>query len=110
MVKRFILAFVVFVLVVIPAIVLVWTCVVPEYQARAELRIRPIIPRLVFQTEDNGALPFYDLYMNTQVSIIRSPTVLQRVLDQSEVLNTQWYKNPSKSFKQWLWADPASPR
>ncbi len=91
--KRLILAFVVFVLVAAPAIALVWTCVVPEYQARAEVRVRPFIPHLVFQTEDNGLIPFHDAYVNTQVSVMRSPTVLQRVLDQPEVQKTQWYKN-----------------
>ena len=107
--RRSILALVVFVLVVAPVIALVWTCVIPEYQARAEVRVRPFIPHLVFQTEDNGLIPFYDSYVNTQVSIVRSPTVLQRVLDEPQVLKTQWYKNPSKSLKQRLWSDPVPP-
>jgi len=107
--KRLILAFVVFVLVAAPAIALVWTCVVPEYQARAEVRVRPFIPHLVFQTEDNGLILFYDSYVNTQVSIMRSPTVLCRVLDEQKVKETQWYKNSSKSLKQRLWAEPVPP-
>jgi uncharacterized protein involved in exopolysaccharide biosynthesis len=107
--RRSILALAVFVLVIAPMIALAWTCVVPEYQAGAEVRVRPFIPHLVFQTEDNGLIPFYDSYVNTQVSIVRSPTVLQRVLDEPQVLKTQWYKNPSKSLKQRLWSDPVPP-
>jgi uncharacterized protein involved in exopolysaccharide biosynthesis len=106
---RTILALVVFVLVTAPAIALVWTCVIPEYQAVAEVRVRPIIPRLVFQTDDNGVIPFYDSYVNTQVSIIRSLSVLQRVLDEQNIHQTQWYTNPPKSLKQRLWADPVPP-
>jgi len=107
--SRSILALVVFVFVTAPAIALVWTCVIPEYQAVAEVRVRPIIPRLVFQTDDNGVIPLYDSYVNTQVSIIRSLSILQRVLDQPEVQETQWYKNPPKSLKQRLGADPVPP-
>lgn len=106
---RSILALAVFVLVTVPVIALVWTCVVPEYQAGAEVRVRPIIPHLVFQTEDNGVIPFYDSYVNTQASIIKSLSVLQRVLDQQEVKMTSWYKNPPKSLKQRLWANPVPP-
>jgi capsular exopolysaccharide synthesis family protein len=92
----------VFILVSAAMIAIIWTQMVPKYQARAEVRVRPIIPRLVFRTDDNGMIPLYDSFVNTQVSIIRSLTVLQRVLDQKEIQETQWYKNPSKSFVQGL--------
>ncbi|MCD6304289.1 MAG: AAA family ATPase, partial [Planctomycetes bacterium] len=75
-----------------PIIAGAWLLVQPWYEARAEIRVRPIIPRLVFQTEDNGMIPLYQSYMNTQVSIVRNPTVLQRVLDKTEVQRTRWYK------------------
>jgi len=100
----------VFVLVAVPAIAAIWTLVVPKYQAKAEVRIRPIIPYLVFRTEDTGAIPLYDSYVNTQVSIISGAAVLQRVVDQNEVQQTQWYKNPPKSFVQRLVGNPPSSR
>lgn len=92
----------VFVVLTILAVVAIWILIVPKYQARGEVRVRPIVPRLVFDTEDNGLIPFYNSYVNTQVSIIRSQTILQRVLDQREVQNTEWYKNSSKSIIQEL--------
>jgi capsular exopolysaccharide synthesis family protein len=92
----------IFVLVAAPAIVVIWTQIVPEYQAKAEVRVRPITPYLVFRTEDSGVIPLYDSFVNTQVSIMRSLSVLQRVLDQQEVQETQWYKNPRKLFMQRL--------
>lgn len=99
----------VFILVAAPLIAAIWTQVIPEYRARGELRIRPIIPKLVFNTDDNGAIPFYDGFVNTQVSVMRSPDVLNRVLDQQDVKNTQWYKNPSQSLKQRLLGNPVDP-
>ena len=85
-----------------PIVALIWTQTVPRYQARAEVRVRPIIPRLVFRTEENGMIPLYDSFVNTQVSIARSMVVLQRVLDQRDVRESQWYKEPARSFLQRL--------
>jgi len=91
-----------FILVSAPIIAAIWTQIIPQYQARAEVQVRPIIPRLVFRTDDNGMIPLYDSFVNTQVSFIRSLTVLQRVLDQPAIQETQWYKNPPKSLFERL--------
>jgi capsular exopolysaccharide synthesis family protein len=96
----------VFILAAAPAVAAIWTQIVPKYRARAELRIRPIIPHLVFRTEDNGMIPLYDSFVNTQVSIMKSLEVLGHVLDQPEVQETEWYKNPKKSLKQQLLGHP----
>ncbi len=101
---------IVFLLVAVPAITLVWTQVVPKYRAAAQVRVRPIIPFLVFKTEESGSIPLYDSYVNTQVSIMSGVTVLQRVLDQQEVQQTSWYKNPPKSFLQRLKGNPPAHR
>jgi capsular exopolysaccharide synthesis family protein len=88
----------VFILVAAPVVAAIWSQVVPVYRAEAEVRVRPIIPYLVFKSEDSGTIPLYDSFVNTQVSIIKNMTVLQRVLDQQEVRQTRWYKNPPKSI------------
>ncbi|MBM4028114.1 MAG: hypothetical protein FJ280_22375, partial [Planctomycetes bacterium] len=90
------------VLVSAPIVAAIWTQVIPQYQARAEVRVRPIIPRLVFRTEESGPIPFYDSFVNTQIALIRSPTVLQRVLDQPDVQKTKWYNDPARSYLQRL--------
>jgi uncharacterized protein involved in exopolysaccharide biosynthesis len=106
--RQSILVLAVFVLVV-AAVAAIWTQVIPEYRATAEVRVRPIIPYLVFRTEDSGMIPLYDSFVNTQVSIMRSLTVLQRVLDQQEVQEAQWYKKPRKSLMQRLLGNPSAP-
>ncbi|MBN2593344.1 MAG: AAA family ATPase [Sedimentisphaerales bacterium] len=100
---------VVFVLVAAPVVAAIWTQMVPKYQARAEIRVRPIIPRLVFRTEDNGMIPLYGSFLNTQVSIIRGMTILQRVLDRKEIQETQWYKKPQQSLIERLRGNPTTP-
>ncbi len=91
---------IIWILVSGPIIAAVWTQIVPKYAAKAEVRVRPIIPRLVFRTEDNGTIPFYESFVNTQVSVIRGQTVLQRVLDQPEIQKTIWYRNPPKALME----------
>ncbi|MBW7992538.1 MAG: hypothetical protein FVQ84_21330, partial [Planctomycetes bacterium] len=77
MIKQLILLFFVFFLVAALVIAAIWTQLIPEYRAEAEIRVRPIIPHLVFRTEDNGMIPLYESFMNTQVAIMRGSTVLQ---------------------------------
>jgi capsular polysaccharide biosynthesis protein len=107
--KQSILVLAVFVLVAACAIAAIWTQVIPKYRARAEVRVRPIIPYIVFRTEESGRIPLYRSFVNTQVSIMRSSSVLQRVLDQQEVQETQWYKKPRQSFVQRLRGKTTAP-
>jgi len=109
MIKQLILLFFVFFLMAALAIAAIWTQIIPEYRAEAEIRVRPIIPHLVFRTEDNGMIPLYESFMNTQASIMRGSTVLQRVLDQREVQETQWYNEPPVSLMQRLQGKPPAP-
>lgn len=109
MIKQLILLFFVFFLVAALVIAAIWTQLIPEYRAEAEIRVRPIVPYLVFRTEDSGMIPLYESFVNTQVSIMRGSTVLQRVLDQREVRDTQWYNEPPKSLIQRLQGKPPVP-
>ncbi len=79
------------VLITVPTIVAIWTLIALKYEAKAKVRVSPIIPRLVFRTEDNGRIHLYEGYMKTQISVIRSPAALQEVLKTPEVMATSWY-------------------
>ncbi len=88
----------VFVLVSAVTVPLIWIMVIPTYRATAVVRITPVLNPILFKSEKTGAIPFYTSYVNTQVSIIRSPTVLERVLDRPEVRETSWYKGLGASL------------
>ena len=70
----------------------IWLLVAPQYESTATVRVAPVGARIVFSTEFSRVVPQYHTFLNTQVSIIRSPKVLERVLDRPEVRNTSWYK------------------
>ncbi len=94
--------------VLVIAAVTVPASLIPQYRARGEVRIRPIIRRLVSRA-DTGAIPFYETFVNTQMAIIKSPDVLGRVLEQADVQQTNWYSKPEQSLKQRLTRQAATP-
>lgn len=88
----------VFVLVSGAAIPWIWVLNHPVYKSSAVIRISPVVSRLVFRTENNGYLPLYQSYLNTQMAIIRSPKILERVLDRVAVRETSWYKEEGRGL------------
>lgn len=69
----------------------IWMFVVPTFRSRAVIEVSPVVSRIVYKTDQNGTIPFYDSFLNTQVSTIQSPKILQRVLDRKSVQQTAWY-------------------
>ena len=80
----------------------IWLLTGPVYQATSLVRVSPVISRIVFKTEDNGMVPLYKSFLNTQVSVIRGPKVLQRVLDNPDVQRTRWYLEPPRTWHTML--------
>ncbi|MHC4717861.1 MAG: Wzz/FepE/Etk N-terminal domain-containing protein, partial [Planctomycetota bacterium] len=83
----------VFALIAAPVIAAVWILIRPEYTARAEVRVGQ---RTHGPLGDSKPITGHRRVMNTQVTIIRSPTVLWRVLDQTDVKQTSWYRDPPR--------------
>lgn len=71
----------------------VWLLTVPQYRAEALIEVSPVIPRLVYKTEESGPIPLYERFLNSQAGIMRS-IVLQRALDQPTLQQTRWYREP----------------
>jgi uncharacterized protein involved in exopolysaccharide biosynthesis len=70
----------------------IWVLQRPKYSSTAGMRVSPIVSYLVFRTENNGFLPLYNSYVNTQMAIMRSPKILERVLDRQQIKDTAWYE------------------
>lgn len=83
-----------FLLIAVTTVPMVWFLVIPKYRAAAVVRVAPVVQRVLYKTEDNGMIPLYQSFLNTQVATIQSPKVLERVLDDPEVQKTKWYTDP----------------
>ena len=80
-----------FLVVAVVAVPCIWVFTKPVYRATALVRVAPVVSRLVFKNEEQS-VPFYANFLNSQVATIRSPRILQHVLDQPKVRQTNWYR------------------
>ena len=87
-----------FCLVAVTVVPMIWYLAVPKYRASAVVRVAPVVQRVLYMTEDNGMVPLYQSFLNTQVASIQSPRVLERVLDDPEVQKTRWYSAPPSGW------------
>jgi uncharacterized protein involved in exopolysaccharide biosynthesis len=102
--RRFFRTFLpIFLILAATSVTAIWTLIVPKYTAKVEIRVRPIFDQPGPGYENT--IPLYKTFMNTQVSTMQSPTVLQRSLDDKRVRATQWYKG-YKSPLDSLWKSP----
>ncbi len=57
----------------------------PTYQSVGVIRVHPILPAILYQTEQNGVMPMFDAFLASQVAQIQS----RRVIDQA-MLQPEW--------------------
>ena len=81
-------------IVSLPAIAAIWTLIRPKYTARAEIHVKPIIPWLLFKRFGPERIARYESRRKAQISLMRSPAVLNRVLARNDVRRTEWFRNP----------------
>ena len=55
-----------------------------EYTSNAVIRIAPVLPKVLFESEQSNTLPMFDSFLQTQVSLIKSRRVIE-MATQSEV-------------------------
>ncbi|QNN24907.1 hypothetical protein HED60_22375 [Planctomycetales bacterium ZRK34] len=56
----------------------------PVYRAFGTIRVQPILPRVLYQQEQNSLLPMFDAYVGSQVAMIESSRVLNRAMKSNE--------------------------
>lgn len=82
--------------IVAPALIaVVWNRVEPQYESTSVIHVASVVPRVLYKMDDNGKIPLYSAYLNTQVSLIQSPEVLERVFERDDVRQTSWFQNSS---------------
>ncbi|MBX3395201.1 MAG: AAA family ATPase [Phycisphaerae bacterium] len=83
----------VFIVAAIASLAIIRTSIEPQYGSTAVIRIASNIPRVLYKTEDNGTVPLFQSYLNTQVSVMQSHEVLSRVIERDDVKATHWYQS-----------------
>ncbi len=88
---------------------LIFLYVKPTFKATAAVHVAPVVSRIIFETEENTRTGnnLYGSFVETQMAIIASPTVLQRVLENKAIQRTAWYSEPgplsmTDRVKSWI--------
>lgn len=56
----------------------------PLYQSTALLRVRPNLPRLVYQSDQNGLMPMFDAFVEAQEALLQDQQVIIAAMEDPE--------------------------
>jgi capsular exopolysaccharide synthesis family protein len=62
----------------------------PKYRSTGLVRIAPMLPKLVYSTNENQLLPHFESYVQAQVMILGSRRVLNRAMENKELIASGW--------------------
>lgn len=98
--RRWRIVLLIFLLVCTIGIPAVWLMVESVYQTTAAIRVKPVLPSLVFVDRDSqNVMPMYNNFMNTQADLIKSDKVLQRVADDLHDKNLAFFQKPDSAVE-----------
>lgn len=52
-----------------------------EYTSNATIRVAPVMPKVLFESEDSKIMPMFDSYLQTQVSLIGSRRIIEKAME-----------------------------
>lgn len=91
----------IFLVLAIPASLVSWFSHVPKYRSYVDIEIPPTQIEMIGSRRDS-VIPLYRQHLATRAAQLRSPDLLQRVLDRSEVRATKWFAMNKKSWLDFL--------
>lgn len=66
----------------------------PRYQSVAQVRVAPIVPRILFRSEQNDVMPMYEGYIGSQMAMMASERVIDRAMRKPQW--KQWNRGMSE--------------
>jgi len=51
-----------------------------NYESHALIRVAPVLPKILYESEENSALPMFDAFVQTQVSLMTSRRVVEMAI------------------------------
>ena len=81
---RYLLAFALMVVGGLMGAAVGWKLSPPIFATTAQIQIKPILPRILYQNEQNEAIPRFDAFVESQLSLIRSNRVIDAAMQRPE--------------------------
>jgi capsular exopolysaccharide synthesis family protein len=91
-------ALVVFIVVCVLGVPAIWLLMASPYSVAGAIRVVPIMPDILTGKEDSGVISNYQQFMNTQVAMMTSSQVIQRVADDLAGRNLNFFENVSTNL------------
>lgn len=61
-----------------------YSLVTLEYESAALVRVAPVLPRVLYETEQTSSLPAFDSFLQTQVALINSRRVVEMAMQSAD--------------------------
>jgi Mrp family chromosome partitioning ATPase/uncharacterized protein involved in exopolysaccharide biosynthesis len=81
---RYLLAFALLVAGALMGAALGYKLAPPLFATTAQIQIKPILPRILYENEQNSAIPRFDNFVESQLSLIRSNRVIDAAMQRPE--------------------------
>ena len=78
------------VILALPLALVGYTLVKPTYQSTGLIQVRPSLPKLLYETEENAVPPMFDSFIQAQVSFLQSRRVMDRAASDPRLLEAGW--------------------
>ncbi len=52
----------------------------PEYASEAIIRVAPVLPKVLYENEQNAMMPMFDSFIQTQISLVKSRRVVEEAI------------------------------
>ncbi|MCC6795755.1 MAG: hypothetical protein IT366_11615 [Candidatus Hydrogenedentes bacterium] len=59
----------------------------PEYASETIIRVAPVLPKVLYENEQNAMMPMFDSFIQTQISLVKSRRVVE------EAIGSETWKN-----------------
>ena len=56
----------------------------PKFMSRGLISIAPVLPRMIYNSENSNVMPMFDAFIGTQVELMSSQRVLQKAMESDE--------------------------
>lgn len=74
----------------IPGAIVGWNAMPVRYTGVATIELQPSLRKVLYTTEENELMPFFEEFVQTQSALVRLPQVLSRAADNAKLREAGW--------------------
>jgi len=92
---RYLIAIVLGLAFAIPGAIVGWKAIPVRYTGVATIELQPSLRKVLYTTDENELMPFFEEFVQTQSALVRLPQVLSRAADNPKLREAGWPRGPA---------------